>query len=223
MAKHLTPLKFLTLLFSVLASLAASAQNEVLNPASPFWKTIGNTGTNSGTNFIGTVNNVSLRFRTNNNERMVIDSTGFIGIGKASPTERLDVVGNFRLSGAFMPNNNPGVADQLLMSGGPNNASAWSPFIIGNPTATTQIAKYYSVLSWNGNWQAGTTRTFTINDPDCTTASSIHVSFTGASALLDAVNINNVQTANGSFIISATNNNAGSLMGAISISFIAFY
>jgi hypothetical protein len=217
-------LRSLTLVVLCTFSLQVNAQAEVANPTSPFWKTIGNTGTNSGTNFIGTVNNVSLRFRTNNNERMVIDSTGFVGIGKASPTQRLDVVGNFRLSGAFMPNNNPGVLNQLLMSGGPNNPSAWSPFTFGNPTATTQVAKYYSVLSWNGNWGNGNLRFFVINDPDCTTSSSIHVSFTGdAGGLLDGIEINNVQTGNGYFIVAAYNRTGSGLTGGIAISFIAFY
>lgn len=65
-------------------------QNEALNPNSPsglFWRTTGNSNTNSGTNFIGTTNSVSLRFRTNNTERMVIDSTGKVGIGIANPAD----------------------------------------------------------------------------------------------------------------------------------------
>jgi len=40
-----------------------------------FWKRTGNAAT-AGSNFLGTVNNTSLRFRTNNIERAVIDSVG---------------------------------------------------------------------------------------------------------------------------------------------------
>jgi len=214
---------FICMMLLVLTTVV-HAQTEVLNPVTPYWKVTGNAGTNSGTHFIGTTNNVSLRFRTNNNERMVIDSTGFLGIGKASPTQRLDVLGNFRLSGAFMPNNNAGLANQLLLSGGPNNPALWSPFIFGNTGATTQLAKYYAALTWNGNWTNGSLRYFVINDPDCTTSSSIHVSFTGdAAGLLDGIEINNVQTGNGYFVVTAFNRTGAGLTGGIAISFIAFY
>ncbi len=49
-----------------------------------FWSITGNSGTNYATNFMGTTDNVSLRFRTNNTERMVIDSTGSVGIGSTN-------------------------------------------------------------------------------------------------------------------------------------------
>jgi len=55
------------------------------------WALNGNTGTNSVTNFLGTADNVSLRFRTNNAERMVVDSVGNIGIGNNMPGARLDI------------------------------------------------------------------------------------------------------------------------------------
>lgn len=46
------------------------------------WSINGNAGTNSGTNFLGTTDNRSLRFRTNNIQRVHIDSaTGAVGIG----------------------------------------------------------------------------------------------------------------------------------------------
>lgn len=49
------------------------------------WSLTGNTGTSSATNFMGTTDNVSLRFRTNNSEKMIIDSLGNVGIGTVAP------------------------------------------------------------------------------------------------------------------------------------------
>jgi hypothetical protein len=47
------------------------------------WSLTGNTGTGSGTNFIGTTDNTSLKFRTNGIQGMVLDSLGNAGIGTA--------------------------------------------------------------------------------------------------------------------------------------------
>src|SRR5438128_2095570 len=43
---------------------------------------------------------------------------GNVGIGVVSPTEQLHITGNFRLGGAFMPNNLPGSSGQVLTSQG---------------------------------------------------------------------------------------------------------
>lgn len=202
--------------------LMVSAQNETSNP-NAFWKTIGNANINSGTQFIGTTTNASFRVRTNNTERVTVDSTGNVGIGVTLPAQKLDVAGNLKLSGALMPAGLAGTTGQMLLSGGTNSPCTWSPFTMGNTAATTQIAKYYALFSWTGNWGNGATRVFTINDPDCTTSSSISVSFTGVNAILDNIVIKNVQTANGSFNVSCINNTGGNLQGSISASFIAFY
>ncbi len=48
------------------------------------WNILGNTAI-TPTNFLGTTNNASLRFRTNNTEKMIVDSTGVLGIGTSTP------------------------------------------------------------------------------------------------------------------------------------------
>ena len=53
------------------------------------WSTTGNGGINSGSNFFGTTDLKSIRFRTNNIERMVVDSFGRIGLGVTDPTARV--------------------------------------------------------------------------------------------------------------------------------------
>ena len=55
------------------------------------WLLNGNSGITPVTNFIGTTDNKSLRFRSNNSERMIIDSLGRMGIGLNNPTNPLVV------------------------------------------------------------------------------------------------------------------------------------
>lgn len=55
------------------------------------WSITGNTGTSAATNFVGTTDNVSLRFRTYNTEKMIIDSLGKVGIGTTSPQSLLHI------------------------------------------------------------------------------------------------------------------------------------
>lgn len=58
------------------------------------WSLSGNSTTTSN-QFLGTKNNSSLRVRTNNEERMVVDSIGNVGIGTKTPTSNLQINGSF--------------------------------------------------------------------------------------------------------------------------------
>ncbi|MES2395348.1 MAG: hypothetical protein V4549_05065 [Bacteroidota bacterium] len=66
------------------------------------WSLTGNTGTNAAVNFIGTIDNVSFRLRTNNTEKMIIDSVGNVGIATLSPGAYLDI--NPTYKGNSVPN-----------------------------------------------------------------------------------------------------------------------
>jgi hypothetical protein len=55
------------------------------------WLTTGNSGTSPSTNFIGTIDNTSLVFRTNNTEQMRLHNTGQLSIGDNTPGGKLDV------------------------------------------------------------------------------------------------------------------------------------
>jgi len=60
------------------------------------WSLEGNAGTNTSNNFLGTTDNTSLVFRTNDNERMRLLNNGQVAINTTSPIagDRLTVVGN---------------------------------------------------------------------------------------------------------------------------------
>ncbi|HMO62549.1 MAG TPA: hypothetical protein PKC39_15550 [Ferruginibacter sp.] len=76
------------------------------------WGLTGNSIT-GGSHFIGTTNNTGLRFRTNNAERMLIDSTGFVGINTTVPGAFLHItkdnigVSQTNANGIFLQNNTP--------------------------------------------------------------------------------------------------------------------
>jgi hypothetical protein len=71
-----------------IADLAAATAN---------WSLTGNSGTDSTLNFIGTVDGKPLVMKTNNSERLRINSNGNIGIGTNAPTAALDVNGTVKL------------------------------------------------------------------------------------------------------------------------------
>lgn len=64
------------------------------NPAVNAWGLIGNSGTNPIASFIGTTDNQSLAFRTNNIERVRILTTGEFGIGTTTPSRKLQITEN---------------------------------------------------------------------------------------------------------------------------------
>jgi len=55
------------------------------------WSTIGNTGTNASTNFLGTKDNKAFSLRTNNIERMRVTSTGSFGFGTSVPHGKVNI------------------------------------------------------------------------------------------------------------------------------------
>lgn len=83
------------------------------------WKVLGNSGTNSGINFIGTIDNKSFRFRTNNVERMIIDSLGNVGIGTSSfdPSQPEKLL----VDAGSHPNNGPVVNSTPINAVGASN------------------------------------------------------------------------------------------------------
>jgi hypothetical protein len=102
----------------------------------------------------------------------------------------------------------------------------WSPFSFQNTAATSVIAKYFGAFASASDWVNGTTRVYTMVDPDCRTSSSISVSITnGTAASADDFTIDSVATADGEFYITVTNVSGADIAGGYSIpfAFTAFY
>lgn len=116
--------------------------------SAPVWSTINTTniynsdGTLSG-NRVVTMGTNSISFTSNIVNAFTIDTNTFsvnslnnrIGIGTSAPTEKVDIVGNVKFSGALMPNNTAGLAGQVLTSAGPGVPPTWSN-VGANATAT---------------------------------------------------------------------------------------
>lgn len=143
MLNHILKFSAMLLLSSVAFS-SALAQGEVLNSgSSQFWKTAGNNGI-SAANFLGPINNSSLRIRTNNIQRMIVDSIGNVGIGTGVPSTSLHVAGGFRLVNGSQANN-------FILFSDANGLSVWKPADSVLSNATTK--------AWNITGNTGTNAT----------------------------------------------------------------
>jgi hypothetical protein len=80
------------------------------------WQLTGNAGTSSGTNFLGTTDLTSLVLRTNNVERVRVDSVGQVGINQNNPAHTLHVVGDERFEGDFINQEMLGVHSGTVQS-----------------------------------------------------------------------------------------------------------
>ncbi len=103
-------------------------------PSSTPWSLFGNGGTTPGTNFLGTTDAQDLVIKTNNAEVMRIQSGGNVGIGTASPSHTLDVVGSLQVSGTADLDGAVNVAGTSTLSGlldVNNSADIQSNLVVG--------------------------------------------------------------------------------------------
>lgn len=140
------------------------------------WLLTGNTGTDVSTNFLGTIDDQSLAFRTNNLERVRILNSGNMGIGTAAPTAALHVL----LSSSSQPtvtvehnsNSSSDVAFQILSQGTPrallhSDGSGYFTNNIGiGLTAPTEMLDVTGSIKASGivYWGNGSTRSETRDD-----------------------------------------------------------
>ena len=79
-----------------LGSSGSTDTTSLSNRINQRWTLTGNTGTDSATNRIGTTDAKPLNIATNGVVRGIVSSTGNVGIGTTTPTEKLDVDGSIK-------------------------------------------------------------------------------------------------------------------------------
>ena len=134
-----------------------------LTPAitSKAWSLTGNSGTSYATNFLGTTDNKSLRIKTNNNARMIIDSVGNVGIGTASPTNALHVYAAsnpMRIQGLQTSTSSTDNTLSATSTGVVNKAILGASHFIGYLTSDLNISAYntiYQVVAQNKSLDIG--------------------------------------------------------------------
>ncbi|HFS67780.1 MAG TPA: hypothetical protein ENK67_06170 [Flavobacteriia bacterium] len=142
-----------------------------------------------------------------------------VGIGTTNPSEKLEVVGNVKFSGAIMPNNDPGTAGKILTSNGPNAAPTWSTAML-NQSQTTAMGKFFSETF---NIPTGYS-SLTLNDPNCVITSTCAMTWVGP--LANNVDygdlVTTIEAQNGKWIFHFANYTGFNLTNH-QFSFFAFY
>ena len=107
------------------------------------WGLTGNSGTSYATNFLGTTDNISMRFRTNNVQRMIIDSLGRVGIGLTNPSNALSVLS---------------ASNPLYLSGVQATATFTTDSVLTINAGVVKKTPYSSLtgISWNLTGNSGT-------------------------------------------------------------------
>ena len=128
------------------------------------WSTLGNTGTNASSNFIGTTDNQSLVFRTNNVQQAVITAAGNFGVGVPSPLAKMDISGstssvlnvlNTSSGNAINANNNSGTLPTMYL----NNSGVGSAIQVVDGTQGNGKV-LVSDASGKGSWKTSPSAVF---------------------------------------------------------------
>ncbi len=118
---------------------------------------------------------------------------GNVGIGNNSPTQRLDVSGNVRFSGALMPNNAAGTSGQFLVSAGAGNPPTWTSTVpatslkwnaLTNPDGNLSLNHSTHTTTFSSSATTGTFFTMAANS--LTTGTGLAV--TSSSASINSTN-----------------------------------
>jgi hypothetical protein len=120
------------------------------------WSLLGNAGTTAGTNFLGTIDNKDVVFKTNSFERVRITKDGWIGIGTATPQAALQIKGQLIIDTLTLGDIN---MDKVLVADATGKVRAVSP-----ASFSPSVQKKLLIVSYTG--QTNFTTPSTITDAD---------------------------------------------------------
>ena len=191
-----TQLKLYSVLILALVFANANAQD---------WSLIGNAGTNPAINFIGTSDNHSFVIRSNNTNRIFVDSTGKVGIGTSAPTYQLQFSGGkFNLSATSTTNSSIIKTRSKLEIQNGVTSITFAAFDavnqrvgIGTTTPTTPLdvngiitatggnsTNWNTAFGWGNHAAAGYLTSYTETDPQVGTITTSYVPRWNGSALV---------------------------------------
>jgi hypothetical protein len=148
------------------------------------WLLIGNSGTSPTTNFLGTIDNEDLVFKTNNTEEARITASGNVGIGTSTPAALLEVEGSFLAQGTngATPASGAGsrlmwVPDKSSIRAGYVDGGQWDDLNIGSRSAAfgynTMASGDYSSALGISSTASGVSSTALGSSTNATGASSV--------------------------------------------------
>ncbi len=122
------------------------------SPTKENWSVLGNAGTSSSTNFIGTTDAVDFVTKTNNVERMRVNSAGNVGIGTDAPTNLLHLK---KITDTGSGNDGGGL---LIETDNPSGTNSYHPSItltrkvLENADQWLHSINYSGKLNTTGNY-----------------------------------------------------------------------
>lgn len=114
-----------------------------------FWSITGNAGTNPAVHFLGTTDQQSLTIRTNSQIRLTVDAVGVVSSEGLIRIQR----GGLDLAGTQSPllmAGTPGVAGQVLVSGGAGTTPQWTGNLQLNDLSVNNLASFAGPTSITG-------------------------------------------------------------------------
>ncbi len=130
------------------------------------WNLAGNGGTNSSANFLGTTDNISFKMRTNNTQRVLVDSLGNVAVGTApaftagTPREKflVDAGSSTNPTTSFNVISGKGYIDNYLQLNIQNKAATAgaSSDVVASNDAATELVNYVDMgINSSGNTSTG--------------------------------------------------------------------
>lgn len=125
---------------------------------------------------------------------------GNVGLGTVAPTQKLDVVGNIKFSGALMPNNLPGTSGYVLRSTGAGTAPTWAVKMSGVSAVERWYYPPFDVNAWTVYTVTATGVT------GCTWQSQVSICLAGDWGVQPDVTIEHIEARTGEIKFRLSNN-----------------